>query len=107
MLRRLLAAIVAIAVCVLVVGVWQTTRGGGLVASAGQLPRGGWVSDAGTGAVVAGAALRITTAGRPTTGPALASTVTKEDGSFELPTTGVRGVLEVAASGFAKGRGVW
>lgn len=64
-----------------------------LAANARQSTRWGWVSDAATGAVVARASVRVTTAGQPTTNAALASAVTGPDGAFDLPTD-VGGVLE-------------
>lgn len=78
-----------------------------LVANARQSTRRGWVSDAASGAAVAGASLRVTNAGQPTTDAALASTQTGPDGAFDLPTDDIRGVLEVTAPGYATKRQLW
>ncbi len=94
MSRQLAIALAVVAVCA-------------LIANAGQATRSGLVSDAGTGAAVAGATLRVTAPGEATTKPALASTVTRDDGAFELPADGVRGVLEVTAPGYATARLLW
>jgi hypothetical protein len=82
-----------------------------LPAEPGQLSSSaiGFVVDATTGLPIQGAVVRVVAAGQASSGPnaaILASATTEPDGTFLL-SMDVKGVLEVAAQGYAVKRSLW